>query len=154
MKKNIYLIIIGVIIFGIGLIILAYEIDNFNINSKVPVKDEKIITYYLDNDYKYKISCNNCDIKYVVDEEMENTFDIKVRYPKEFYSYKIEDNIKGNYKNINIKGGNISSYDVYNVLIRDIKNKNIRNYFNYFKMKVIVFSSSSNLERLGVKNGK
>lgn len=134
MKKYIYLIILGIALFGIGIIVLVFQMNEMDYISKDITKRVNVLEY---NDNKeYKVECGFCKVKYVHDD-VENT-EIRISYPSNYYNYTIEEDNEGKRRIIEIDIDEVNSKNVYDLIISDLKNGSVRDYFNGFLMEVEV----------------
>lgn len=135
MKRYIYSIIFAIALFGIGLITLVYQLNNFSFINKEIKKEENILTF--SDNYKYKILCNFCKINYIDQDSDYNI--VKIKYPNNYYNYDIEEEYKKNNKYLKIEIEDVNRQNIYDLIINDIKNKTIRNYIDDFMMEVDVY---------------
>ena len=138
MKKYIYLIILGVFLFGIGLIVLVYQMNEMEYIDKDITKRVNVLSY---NDNKeYKVECGFCKVDYIYGD-VEDT-EIRISYPSNYYNYKINEDNEGKRRIIEIEIDEINSKNVYDLIISDLKSGSVRDYFNGFLMEVEVIQKN------------
>jgi len=134
MKKYIYLIILGVFLFGIGLIVLVYQMNEMEYIDKDITKRVNVLEF---NDNKeYLVECGFCKVDYIYDD-VEDT-EIRISYPSNYYNYKINEDNEGKRRIIEIEIDEVNSKNVYDLIISDLKSGSVRDYFNGFLMEVEV----------------
>ena len=84
---------------------------------------------------------------YEIDNTLKDKVKIEVSYFEKFNNVRIDKS--GNYIHIINEGvESISSKYFYNMVLTDLKTKNIHNYFNLDSVKVKVITSSDNMKKL------
>jgi len=92
-------------------------------------------------------------IKYVKDDNLTDRVRVEVRYSKKLSEVHIEEkSYDGNDRiDINVHGSNsrVSFKEVYNILLHDLKRKEINsNYSRIFDGEITVFTSKENIEKI------
>lgn len=136
MKKYIYLIILGISLFGIGIITFVYQMNRLEYTSKDITKRVNVLTY--SDNKEYRVECGFCNVKYTYDD-VEDT-KIIISYPSNYYNYTIELDNKKNKRIIEIDINDVNSKNIYDLIISDFKSGRVRDYFNGFLMEVEVIS--------------
>lgn len=134
MKKHIYLIILGIALFGIGIIVLVYQMNSLDYVNKDITKRVNILTY--SDNKEYKVECGFCNVKYTYDDV--DTTEIRISYPSNYYSYTVEVDNKKNKRVIEIDITDVNSKNIYDLIISDFKGSSFRDYFKGFLMEVEV----------------
>ena len=138
MKRYIYLIILGIFLFGIGIIVLVFQMNEMEYIDKDITKRVNVLTY---NDNKeYRVECVFCKVNYVY-ENIENT-EVRISYPNNYYNYKIEENNEGKKRVIEIDIDEVNSKNIYDLIISDLKSGSVRDYLKGFLMEVEVVTKN------------
>lgn len=92
-------------------------------------------------------------IKYMEDENLADRVRVEVRYSKKLSEVHMEEkSYEGNDRiDINVHGSNsrVSFKEVYNILLHDLKRKEINsNYSRIFDGEITVFTSKANIEKI------
>lgn len=92
-------------------------------------------------------------IKYMEDENLADRVRVEVRYSKKLSEVHMEEkSYEGNDRiDINVHGSNsrVSFKEVYNILLHDLKRKEINsNYSRIFDGEITVFTSKENIEKI------
>lgn len=146
-KKSLIVILSSLILFGIGIGISAIEIANTNFTNNVSsiAKEEKI-------EKTFKMSDNlviypNFNTYYEIDDTLKDTVRIEVYYYDKFNKAEIK-MINNNIYIDNSVIDSISSKYLYNMVLTDLKTKNIHNYYVLTTIKVKVITSGENIKIL------
>lgn len=138
MKKYIYLIILGIALFGIGIIVLVFQMNEMEYIDKDITKRVNVLTY--NDNKKYIVECGFCKVNYVY-EDIENT-EIRISYPSNYYNYTINEDNEGRRRVIEIDIDEINSKNIYDLIISDLKSGCVRDYFKGFLMEVEVVTKN------------
>ena len=146
-KKSLIVILSSLVLFGIGIGISAIEIANTNFTNNVSsiAKEEKI-------EKTFKMSDNlviypNFNTYYEIDDTLKDTVRIEVYYYDKFNKAEIK-MINNNIYIDNSVIDSISSKYLYNMVLTDLKTKNIHNYYVLTTIKVKVITSGENIKIL------
>lgn len=147
-EKVFIFLLVSLFGFGLSMGVGVLEMKNFTFTNSQPgyiVQDKKIEEIKMSD----SLVLNNIwyPIKYVEDNSMSDTVRIQVSY-------------YGDYESINIGGvgtdsvyiqssrDNISFPSMYELFLRDLKDKTIHNYGKLFEYDVVVYTSKENIEKI------
>jgi len=146
-KKTLIIILSSLLLLGIGTGITTLEIANTNFTNNVSsLAQEKVITetFNMSNDL---VIFEHFNTNYEIDNTLKDKVKIEISYFERFNNVRIDKS--GNYINIlNEEVESISSKYLYNMILTDLRTKNIHNYFNLDSVKVKVITSSENMKKL------
>lgn len=146
-KKSLIVILSSLVLFGIGIGISAIEIANTNFTNNVSsiAKEEKIEkTFKMNNSL---VIYPNFNTYYEIDNSLKDTVRVEVYYYDKFNQAKIELSNNNIYVD-NRKTDSISAKYLYNMVLTDLKTKNIHNYYILTTIKVKVTTSGENIKIL------
>lgn len=146
-KKSLIVILSSLVLFGIGIGISSIEIANTNFTNNVSsiAKEEKI-------EKTFKMSDNlviypNFNTYYEIDDTLKDTVRIEVYYYDKFNKAEIK-MLNNNIYIDNSVIDSISSKYLCNMVLTDLKTKNIHNYYVLTTIKVKVITSGENIKVL------
>lgn len=128
----------SLVLFGVGIGICTSSIKNFKIeDAKTFVNDTKVIDY----DYSDKLVIQTRgldDIEYNFDESLGNKIKVEVKFNNKFNDVKtLNENYYGsNVLIIDRITKDFNAKDMYDIIIKDIKNNTLREYDNSFIVTV------------------
>lgn len=163
MKSNLKFILIGFVIFVIGIICFTFELKNFNqsrgLTSNFEIKQE-VIKYPITNDQNFRITNENTNnnINLYIDNNLSNEVKIIVNYPnisKLKYDYSvINDDI--NLVSINFESTTLLDFDsikdIYELGLISFRDKVVYNYSLLEQPEIKVFVNEKyrkNIEFVG-----
>lgn len=146
-KNSLIIILSSLVIFGGGIGICAIEFANTNFTNDVSSISKKVTTsktFDMRDDIYISDFYNTY---FEIDETLKNKVKIEVTYYDKFNNISLYDNDDGiirieNYVN------DLSSKDIYNMILKDLKTKTIHNYYVLNEVKVKVISSSENIKTI------
>ncbi len=146
-KKSLIVILSSLVLFGIGVGISAIEIANTNFTNNVSsiAKEEKIEKTFKMNDKLVFYPSFNTD--YEIDDTLKDTVKVEVYYYDKFNKVEIKMSNNNIYVDNSVTNS-ISSKYLYNMVLTDLKTKNIHNYYVLTTIKVKVITSGENMKTL------
>ena len=151
-KKKVHFIpfLVGAIVFVLGSLLSIDLLLDFNYVNKVPNVDYDYITETYNNQLtdELYIDLDYGDKNFVIDDTLEdNQYRIDISYYKDL----IEVTRTNNYEreNIDIEDTDINiSKDVYNLIMKDLKDREIHNYHKLFEIKVDVYANTNTISKI------
>ncbi len=153
LKKKVHFIpfLAGAIIFVLGCLLSVDLALDFKFNNKVPNVNydyitESYINQITDEDMRIRLEYGEKNL--IVDESVEdNQYRIDISYYKDLIEITREtdddtDRIEIEETNFNV------SRDMYNLIIKDLKHREINNYGKLFKVKVDVYANSKTISKI------
>ena len=155
-KRIMITLLTSFIIFIVGSIIFAYNFLSITYINDIPDKAEKeIITEVFDMNENISALGNYYDVEYIPDDSLNSKVEVTVEY----YNYIIKRNVE-----IKIHDGYLLVYsssprkfsfkETLNIISSDIKNNTIYNYDKLNNFKVIIKTSTDNINKLKENNQK
>lgn len=151
-NKLFIIFIISLILIGVGSSLSFSKIINYNYTKNIDnltlITSEEYIDID-DNTYIY-LEIPEDNIQYVIDNSLDN-IKLEIEYPNnieyslEYYISKDEQkNIKHYYFHLTT----INPFNLYKLVLNDLKNNTIRNYNTYNLLKIKVYLSEINYDKL------
>ncbi|MDD6879606.1 MAG: hypothetical protein PUD59_05225 [bacterium] len=161
MKKNLNLLLIGFLLFIIGLISLGLELVNFNYVNNLPSyfsKNVESFTVNIDKNKNYEILRtkynDNIEIKKIINNSLDDEIYIEVEHSDTSVSditIKDDKTITKIIFNNDIKITNSNLQDIYNLVIDSIANKKMYNYNLLKYSRVFIYGNEENLSKIKIK---
>lgn len=151
-KRYFITIIVAIALLGCGVGITSIDIATSEFVDEVP-KTAKISTkeqiWPMKDSLFLDLNVYNYDVEYVVDDTLTDKVKTTINYY--FNNYELElDEKNGDYYSLHLRyiDDAISFKEVYNIIIKDLQEKEFHNYEKLFTIKVKLTSSAHNIETL------
>lgn len=160
-KKMFIIFISGLLITGIGVGLSITEVVNTKYIDNEPKTDLK----HTNKTYEYDIndnlllgtygnhiiedySFNRLKIKYEIDNNITNKLVVDVSYYDEFSTININEYTQNNYKFIDFNNRINQSNKIINIILNNLKNKEIYNYNSLYTTYITIKTNEENLNKL------
>ena len=144
-KKTFISLISGVVVLGIGLGITSLDIANFKYIDKAPDNISQVVDtkeYPMQDNL---LILNARQISYIEDNSLNDNIKIEISYYKDFSNYEL--NVSDGVVTIH-KQPKASGQTIFNLIIADLRKKQIHNYNDLCLSEIKVITSKSNIEKL------
>lgn len=161
MKNFFSKFLVGIIFISIGTVFTMFEIFSYDYVGEKKYLDLKTNekTYVFDfNSEEYYIDDSNIsDINIEIDESMEDSFKLLIKYPYQYMNIDVKTNkfSATSYTYLYVNINQLDEYafnavkDIFKNVISDLKNKKLYNY-NNFKPTITIYVSSANKDKIKI----
>lgn len=145
-KKSFIIILASFLVFGFGCGVCFIEFANTNFTDDISlVADKKQMekSFKMTDDM---LVYSDYGCIYEIDNNLTNEVKIVVNYYDKYYNFEVVNNNN----NIYVRRNNLTLplRDIYKLIINDLQEKNIHNYFSLDAIEVKVISSRKNIETI------
>ena len=166
-KKMFIMFISGLLLTGIGIGLCVTEV----IDTKYVDKEPKTNLEYVNKSYEYDMSdnlligsygnhiiedyyFNRTDVKFVVDNSLSDKIVVDTTYYSEFSTLNINEYSLSNYNFIDFSNRINPSNKIINIVLDNLKDKEIYNYNNLYTAYIVVRGNEENINKLKDNSSK